>query len=188
MPPWLLAGVAAVPRSPLHALEYGSQAAPGAPVIFIGLQKSGTSTFAHFMGNLGYDSVHGGLSEEAKDGGFAQPLMTYAPGWDACSAAPSKLMDHDTVVSEMAPERRAILADFLVHVKHTAFADVLWPLLFRFVDQVTDGRAKFVLWPRDASEWAQSFANFYDMNNTDFNRFNLLSYGCVHRCSLARQP
>lgn len=53
----------------------------------------------------------------------------------------------------------------------------MWPLLYKFLDEVTEGTSKFVFWPRNATEWAQSYFDFFDMSDTTFSRLSLLAYG-----------
>ena len=166
------------------------------PVFFLGLQKDGTSSFASFMANLGYSSMHGWFGGWGWGYGNWDPTG-YAKDWHLCAAKPpSKLMDHNAFVLEMAPALRAVLAKFLQRTERASFAghgpgvsgaDEIWPLLFPFLDQATEGRGKFVLWPRNPEDWAQSYSGFFDMNSTTFNRFNLLSYGNGCRSELSEE-
>ena len=99
----------------------------------------------------------------------------------------------------MEPAPREAFASFLRESSDSlpfAAADTLWPLMYPFLDESTRGRAKFVLWRRNATEWAQSYTAFFNgvgINGNDtsvcvpndayyntphkFMRFRLLSYG-----------
>ena len=70
----------------------------------------------------------------------------------------------------------------LMHAGLQAAADEAWPLMFEFIAK-TRSDARFVIWLRDANDWARSAWNFFTAPNTwsrggaYANRFFLLSYG-----------
>jgi hypothetical protein len=155
-------------------------------VFFLGLQKGGTSSFAHFMGSLGWPTLH------AKERWILRHL--FPKDWQYCTM-PTNGTDfprHEAFVREMRPDRRDAFATWLKHHAPFAAADVFWPLWFRFLDKQTEGRAKFVIWRRDPAAWAESFLKFFtnagdaadgqkNVTATGTDRFDVLSYGKPRR-------
>lgn len=139
-------------------------------VFFLGLQKSGTSSFAHFMGALGWPTIHGGARY------FLHNI--FPKDWQDCAMPTNgtEFPQYEAFVREMCPDRRDAFAMWLKHHTSFAAADVLWPLLFRFLDEQTEGRAKFVIWRRDPAAWAESYLKFF-ANYSSPDRFDRLSYG-----------
>jgi len=155
------------------------------PVFYLGPQKSGTTSFAHFMGTLGYHSVHG-IESSVKN-------SLYPEGWAACASsaglgANSAYPLHEALVSEMEPGRRAAFAASVNRSSdNLAAADEAWPFLFRFLDEITEGRGKFVIWRRDPLQWADSWIKQFGVHRVNFDRFFLLSYGNGCASELDRQ-
>lgn len=160
-----------------------------APVFFLGLQKSGTSSFAHFMGELGWPSLHGMVNASQTSYGdrlfHLHDLYADPHAWNSCAdgledLARKAVPNGELFVQEMDDARRAVFADIVRRSSEgepMAAADTQWPHIYRFLDHHTAGRAKFVLWRRDAAEWARSYLSFFDNSSTQFVRFQLLSYG-----------
>lgn len=149
------------------------------PVFYLGLQKSGTSTFASFMDLIGIPSIHG-LTPAKEEGLFGV-------GWRTCDRPVNgtEFPLHEAFAREMLPEPRAVFAAWLRNHSQFAAADKEWPLMFRFLDENTEGRAKFVIWRRDPAQWAESFCNFFDTGpSAPVNRLIYLSYGQFRKSDL----
>ena len=165
-------------------------------VFFLSLQKGGTSSFAHFMGELGWPSVHACYIKTCLTG----PL--FGASWGSRresqhnDSAAAQLPDYAAFVNEMDARRKEEFASFLRERndgRPFAAADESWPLLFRFLDKSTRGRAKFVIWRRNCSLWASSFVRWFrGYGAYGFSRFCLLSYGgdgcmaCLDHAPLVR--
>lgn len=160
--------------------QIGEQVTEGVqvPVFYLGLQKSGTTSFAGFMDDLGFETFHTptfktfGLYPETWDT-WLRELEGPAPMYDA-------------FVSEMCPNARAEFATWLGSQTSFAASDGIWPLLFQFLDESTNGKAKFVIWQRDANDWADSWFTMMAGGVLE-GRFWQLSYGEADAHDISRE-
>jgi hypothetical protein len=146
---------------------------------------------------LGFESYHGGPPDwigQQLDGDKVHQVM-HSPAWQLCAAPPKKLMDVDAFVDEMIPAKRAALGQFVRDSERTSFtglgppfsgADMMWPYLYKFLDSETNGTAKFVWWRRNATEWAQSYVDYFNMSEPIFWRVDLMFLGCVRSTPVDR--
>lgn len=151
------------------------------PVFFLGLQKSGTSAFASFMNSIGIPTMHL----------FSFSNLLWGKAWELCEHPlnGTEFPLHEAFAREILPESRAVFEAWLSNHTPFATADQEWPLMFRFLDEHTEGRAKFVIWRRNPAEWAESFLKFFGQFNTfgQVDRLTYLSYGQFRKSDLDRE-
>ena len=162
----------------MHAALAGANATK---VFYIGLEKSGTSSFADFSWrHLNLTSLHAQHLVFARLG-FAYHICMRQGASKQPRAARREQPDWRTLTHEL--DAHGKLATLLT-ADVGAWSDSPFPGIFRFVDQHVPG-AKFVLWPRDASAWAKSLIDYYckymyELSRDD--REGLHMYGHCHLC------
>ena len=80
------------------------------PVFYAGFQKDGTSSFAGFLAELGYPTIHGIGT------GFGGGVDVYPSGWAGCESTTQMsgpFPAYDRIMGEMDPNRRAAFATML---------------------------------------------------------------------------
>ena len=154
-------------------------AANAIKVFYIGLEKSGTSSFADFSWrHLNLTSLHAQhLVFQRLGFGYYNCMPTHA-----ARARQRELPDWKAYTHELDAYGKL---STLLTADVGAWSDSPFPGIFRFIDEHVPG-AKFVLWPRDASAWAKSLVEYYCdymPNMASHNdREGLHMYGHCHLC------
>ena len=144
--------------------------------MYIGLPKSGSTTFHSLMTHLGLPSFHVGGPGLMAGLTKAHPSLAEAYSADEASCA-----RYGRTVNGPLPMHHILqmigpsaICCMLSSSGYRAFSDDPWPLLYRHIDQMMP-HTKFVLWAREPQEWARSFTSFF--RPFDDTKWLRLAYG-----------
>lgn len=144
-----------------------------APVFFIGLPKSGSTTFHELMHSLDVPSFHVGGGGHLDQPKLSLPLRQRAR--DVC------MHGQPTQPSPMYIPALQLIGDANMYCMATrsgyrAFADDPWPLLWPYVEEAVPD-SKFVLWEREPAQWAASAVRYFD-DDIDWDWLRLFYGAC----------
>eukprot|EP00747_Dinoflagellata_sp_TGD_P062561 gnl/TRDRNA2_/TRDRNA2_153071_c0_seq2.p1 gnl/TRDRNA2_/TRDRNA2_153071_c0~~gnl/TRDRNA2_/TRDRNA2_153071_c0_seq2.p1 ORF type:complete len:269 (+),score=16.51 gnl/TRDRNA2_/TRDRNA2_153071_c0_seq2:3-809(+) len=144
-------------------------------VFFLGLQKSGTTSFTYFMQEvMNAKTFHGSDLFYRRIEFDNQGQHSNACDQSGVGPGPPKWEpDYASVLRELNSTKVQDYMAYLDTLNFEAFADMPFPSLFQYLDERYPD-SKFVFWARDSSDWVRSVKSFF---GRDPRRMMTLNYG-----------
>lgn len=164
------------------------------PIVYLGLPKTGSTSFHFLMGAFGLPSFHVGgqgflLDAEFPNAtdqreSFKTMIMEHRA---ACNSTNNSRLFHVGDMRPMYSDAQRILDNnakcMIKSSGYVGFADDPWPLLFKTI-ATANPNVRFVIWKRDCKQWAASFVDFFSRGKNKHDWLMMM----LGFCALEKTP